>query len=260
MRLRIGYQYDMEFDRPTLVVAQLNVHPSDAGCLHHPDAIRTTPALTVARVQDGLGNWRARFMAPAGRLRIGADTVAVLADEGGLPADAGQAPVEALPDAVVEFLFASRFADFDRLLDLAWARFGALPGGAPRVRAICGFAGALAPGEGGRSASETIEAGRGDDMARTHVAVALCRALNIPARVCSGYLAEGRVDGFDCWLEVWLGGRWHAVDAADRHRGPRLTVARGRDALDVAPLTIHGPGVVRRRQVWAGEIATLAVA
>lgn len=269
MRLRIGYQYDLVFERPTLVVAQLNVHPSALDRLEHPDVIRTTPALTVAQTRDGRGNIRARFLAPAGRVRIGADTVAVLEDDGRrppgeTPGETGQAGVEALPDETVEYLFASRFADFDRLLDVAWGQFGALPAGMARVEAICRFAGELAPAEAGAtalSAHEAMAAGRGGARERTHVAIALCRALNIPARYCSGYLVEGRADSFDAWAEVYLGGRWHAVDAGGSHRGARLTIARGRDALDVEPLTIFGDGAVRTLRVWTSEIAAeMAVA
>lgn len=195
-------------------------------------------------------------------MRIGADTVALMQEDGPFPADATQAPVDALPDEAIGFLLASRYADFDRLLWVAWNQFGELRPGAERVKAICAFAGSLAQAVdgGGRTAFEVMEAGRAGEEDRTHVAIALCRALNIPARYCSGYLADGGADRFDCWLEVWLDGRWHAVDAETRHRGPRLLVARGRDSLDVAPMTIHGAGVVRSLRVWTGEISARAVA
>ncbi len=261
MRLRIGYQYDLELERPGLVVAQLNIHPSKAGQLEHPDVIRTTPALGVEHVRGMWGNWRARIHVPAGRVRIGADTVGLAEDSGGLPAGLWQASVDGLPDDAVEFLMASRYADFDRLLNVAWGRFGGLAGGSARVEAICDFAGTLedAPSESGLSAAEVLEAGRGTLRDRTHVAIALCRAMNIPARYCSGYLAGGFGDAFDAWMEVYVGGRWHAVDAGP-WRGPRLLVARGRDALDVEPFTLFGPGIVRDVRIWAGEVAAHDVA
>ncbi len=256
MRLRIGYQYDLEMERPGLVVAQVNVHPSKAGQLEHPDLIRTTPALGVEHLRRPGGTWRARIRVPAGRVRIGADTVGLAEDAGGLPGGLWQASVDGLPDEAIEFLMASRYADFDRLLGVAWDRFGGLAGGSARAEAICGFAGALAEAPAGpdRSAAEALEAGRGTLRDRTHVAIALCRAMNIPARFCSGYVAGSFGDAFDVWMEVYLGGRWRAADAG-AWRGPRLLVARGRDALDVEPFTLFGPGVVRGVRIWASEVA-----
>ena len=64
--------------------------------------------------------------------------------------------------------------------------------------------------------------------------------MNIPARYCTGYLGDIGVPpedtpmDFSAWFEVFLGGRWHTVDA--RHVKPRIgrvLMARGRDAADV---------------------------
>ena len=87
----------------------------------------------------------------------------------------------------------------------------------------------------------------------------LCRCMNIPARYCTGYLGDigipvvGEMD-FSAWFEVYLGGRWYALDA--RHNIPRIgriVMARGRDAADVAFSTTFGPNVLRRFVVHTDE-------
>jgi transglutaminase-like putative cysteine protease len=99
----------------------------------------------------------------------------------------------------------------------------------------------------------------------THLAVALCRCMNIPARYCTGYLGDIGVPAdpapmdFSAWFEVFLGGRWFTFDA--RHNGPRigrLLIARGRDAADVAISTSFGSARLTRFKVMTEEAATSA--
>jgi transglutaminase-like putative cysteine protease len=65
----------------------------------------------------------------------------------------------------------------------------------------------------------------------------LLRALDIPARYCTGYLEVIGLPppyapmDFAAWLEVHLGCAWHTFDPRNsvRRRG-RILIARGRDA------------------------------
>ena len=95
-----------------------------------------------------------------------------------------------------------------------------------------------------------------------HLAVTLCRCMNIPARYCTGYLGDIGVPpepepmDFSAWFEVYLGDRWHTFDA--RHNTPRIgriVMARGRDAADVAFSTTFGPNVLKRFIVRTDEVA-----
>ena len=95
----------------------------------------------------------------------------------------------------------------------------------------------------------------------THLAIALCRCLNIPARYCTGYLGDIGVPAsedpmdFSAWFDVYLGGEWHTFDA--RNNAPRIgriLMARGRDAADVALLTAFGPSRLVQFTVRAEEI------
>ena len=89
-----------------------------------------------------------------------------------------------------------------------------------------------------------------------HLAITLCRCMNIPARYCTGYLGDIGVPqdpapmDFSAWFEVFMGGRWWTLDA--RHNQPRIgriVVARGRDAADVAISTAFGSAILTEFKV-----------
>jgi transglutaminase-like putative cysteine protease len=93
-----------------------------------------------------------------------------------------------------------------------------------------------------------------------HLAIALCRCMNVPARYCTGYLGDIGVApdpapmDFSAWLEVYLGDHWYTFDA--RHNTPRIgriLMARGRDATDVALTTAFGPSSLTGFEVVTEE-------
>jgi transglutaminase-like putative cysteine protease len=99
-----------------------------------------------------------------------------------------------------------------------------------------------------RTASEAYQEGRGVCRDYAHLAVAFCRALNIPARYCTGYLSDVGTPppfspgDFAAWFEAYLGGQWYTFDARNNvPRIGRVLLARGRDAADVAITTTFGP-------------------
>jgi transglutaminase-like putative cysteine protease len=81
-----------------------------------------------------------------------------------------------------------------------------------------------------------------------HLAVTLCRCMNVPARYCTSYLGDIGVPidealmDLSAWFEAYIGGRWFTFDARDnRPRIGRILMARGRDATDVAIATSFEP-------------------
>ena len=98
-----------------------------------------------------------------------------------------------------------------------------------------------------------------------HLAVTLCRCMNIPARYCTGYLGDIGVPlddspmDFSAWFEAYLGGRWYTFDA--RHNKPRIgriLMARGRDATDVAIVTSFSPCKLAGFNVITEEVTSVA--
>jgi transglutaminase-like putative cysteine protease len=268
VRVRVGYQISYEFIQPTPMLAILNVHYSRASDLVRPDQMMTTPSTPYTSYRDGFGNWCNRMLAPAGAFTISSD--ALVRDDGALDdvgTDARQHPIEDLPDEALVYLLASRYCDSDRLVGIAWDRFGHLPPGWPLVQAINEYVHQHIT-FGYEWASPTMTAfdaytgGHGVCRDYAHLGTALCRAMNIPARYCTGYLAfidiptpQNPMD-FAGWFEVYLGDRWWTVDPRNLvPRAGRILIARGRDAADVAITTTFGPNTLTDFKVWTDQLA-----
>jgi transglutaminase-like putative cysteine protease len=267
VKLRIGYELTYDFPQPTPIILMLHVHFSRVSDLAEPDHMRISPPVRVNAYRDGFGNWCSRLLAPQGRVLISAD--AVISDSG-LPEeiqfDAGQVPVEQLPEECIVFLLASRFCDSDRLLDLAWQLFGHTQPGAPRVQAICDFvhqriAFDYNDASVTRTASEAYREGRGVCRDYAHLAIAFCRAMNIPARYCTCYLGDIGTPppyppgDFAASFEAYLSNGWQMFDPRNNvPRIGRVLIARGRDAADVAIATTFGPNTLAGFKVWTDEV------
>jgi transglutaminase-like putative cysteine protease len=224
---------------------------------------RVEPDTAIRRYEDSFGNHCWRITAPAERLVIRYDAVFAVPDAPD-PIDvaAQEMPVPALSDDVLVFTLPSRFCQSDLLLDDAWALFGALPPGYQRVQAICDWVHANVEynyGGSGPSVSaiDTFASRLGVCRDFAHLPVALCRALNIPARYVFGYLPDYGIEppdvpmDFHAWFEAYLGGRWYTFDA--RHNAPRIgrvKIAQGRDATDVAMVTSYGTARLESMIVW----------
>ena len=267
LKLRIGYEFIYHCPRPTPMILMLNVHYSRASDLAVPDAIMTMPPMRVSGYRDLYGNWCSRIMAPVGESRITCDRII---EDSGLEdpvvSDATEHRVETLPDDVLVYLLPSRFCENDHLLQTAWSLFGALTPGWSRVQAICDFAHkhirfSYADARPTRTALEAYQEKIGVCRDYTHLAIALCRAINIPARYCTGYLGDVGTPppfppgDFAAWMEVYLGGEWHMFDP--RNNTPRIgrvLMARGRDAADVAMVTAFGTTDLKSFRVWTDEV------
>lgn len=266
MLIRLGYTF--EFDLPTdaPMVAMLHVHPSRAHDLLEPDPLIVTPAVPLTEYIDGFGNRCTRFLARGGKLTLHTSTL--IQDSGELdvlPIDAIAHPVEELPPETMVFLLASRYCEVDLLSTIAFELFGQFPPGWPRVEAITrwvhervrfGYSFARST----RTALETYTERVGVCRDFQHLAIAFCRAMNIPARYATGYLGDigipwaGEGD-FSAWYEVFLGGRWWTMDARhNRTRIGRVLMAVGRDAADVALTTSFGVASLTKFHVVSDEV------
>jgi transglutaminase-like putative cysteine protease len=256
MRIRCGYEITYDCPQPTPMLALLNVHSSRHQDLETPDLVRLTPQVPLTQYHDGFGNLCSRFVLPAGRTVLSADFV--VRDSGApdpVSREAVQHPVENLPNEVIVFLLASRYCETEHLSDLAWKLFGDVPPGWSRAQAIVEYAHerirfGYEHARATKTAFEAHEEGLGVCRDYAHLAITLCRCMNIPARYCTGYLPDigvprsGEMD-FSAWFEVYLGDRWHILDA--RHNKPRIgriLMARGRDATDAAITTSFGPNTL----------------
>lgn len=249
------------------MILTLHVHYSRASDLVKPDHLITDPAVPISMYRDGFGNWCSRIVAPAGRIRIAADG---LVKDSGLPEpmypDAMQHPVESLPEETLVFLLPSRYCETDLFTELAWNLFGHTPLGWPRVQAVCDFVNqriefGYQHARATKTAWEAYNERKGVCRDYAHLAITLCRCLNIPARYCTAYLGDIGVPVVDApmdfagSMEVYLGGAWHAFDPRNNQRRiGRVLIARGRDAADVAITTTYGPHTLEKFLVVTDEV------
>jgi transglutaminase-like putative cysteine protease len=266
MRIRIGYDLAFSSSMPTPTILMLSVHPSRLEDLSEPHRIGFDPPIPSQTYTDHFGNICTRIVMPPGVLAVSSHNVVC---DSGLPdavePDAGQIPVENLPDESLEFLLGSRYCETDRLSDTAWSLFGRLPPGWARVKGICDYVHdrltfSYPDARSTRTAWDGHQEGIGVCRDSAHLSVALCRCMNIPARYCTGYLGDIGVPpvpdpmDFSAWFEALLEGGWYTFDA--RHNQPRIgriLIARGRDAADVALSTSFGPASLAEFKVITDE-------
>ncbi len=267
MQLRLGYELIYDCPQPTPMILTLNIHYSRISDILVPDHLIISPSIPITAYRDAFGNWCSRIVAPRGETRLFAD--ALVRDSGlaEVPVmSAAQTPVPELPEETLVFLLGSRYCETDLLSQTAWGLFNASPPGWGRVQAICDFvhqhiAFGYQHARATKTAWQVFNEQTGVCRDYTHLAIAFCRCMNIPARYCTGYLsdiglsqAEMPMD-FSAWFEAYLDGHWYTFDA--RNNAPRIgrvLIARGRDAADVAISNTFGPNTLKRFQVWTYEV------
>ncbi len=197
---------------------------------------------------------RARYLrlhAQAGPLSLRHEAVVELAHHVAPAAGLPEVPVAQLPPQVLPYLYPSRYCESDRLAPLALQHFGAMPQGSRRVVALCEWVRqrlTFRPGvsTAQTSARDTLADGAGVCRDFAHVMIALCRALNIPARFATGFdygadPALGPPD-FHAYVEAYLGGRWYLFDPSGTAIPMGFVrLGTGRDASDAAFATLFGP-------------------
>jgi transglutaminase-like putative cysteine protease len=271
MFIRVGFDISLDCDGPTPLQLALYTHPREARRRLGDDRIQSDPVTEIQPYIDDFGNRKARLVAPPGPIRLQSNCTV---EDDGRPdivdPTACQHAVEDLPEDCLPYLVPSRYCESDLLMQDAWNRFGQTPEGWHRVQAICDFVHGhvkfgYAFGRPTKTAADALREGNGVCRDYAHLAIALCRAMNIPARYASGYLGDIGVPpagpgDFCAWFEAYLDGRWYTFDA--RYNTPRIgrvLMVRGRDAADVPMITSFGSYRLTNFEVWCDEVARPAL-
>lgn len=191
-----------------------------------------------------------RLHANQGQLHLTYRATVGIAHHRADPATLHEVPVRCMPLEVLPYVYPSRYCQSDRLLRMAFTNFGKLWQGYSRVLAIQHWVQkhvtfASNTSNSNTSAIDTLVEQVGVCRDFTHLMIALCRALNIPARIATGsdFGADpglGPPD-FHAYVEVYLGDRWYLFDASGTGIPMGfLRLGTGRDAADVAFATIFG--------------------
>jgi transglutaminase-like putative cysteine protease len=269
MLIRFGHEITVHCPEPTPMICLLRTRWEMAGAIRSRETTVTSPAVQTSTYQDLFGNTCLRFVAPAGSFSLWGDgTIEDSGEPDPIDWTAGEIPIADLPDDCLVHLLGSRYCETDRLSQIAWDLFSHTPPGWARVQAICDFVhGHIAfdymSARATRTAFEAYQDRVGVCRDFAHLAIALCRCMNIPARYVNGYLGDIGVPildpmDFSAWMEVYLGGRWITFDPRNnKPRIGRIVIARGRDATDVPLIHSFGPHVLDTFRVWTYDVTNL---
>jgi transglutaminase-like putative cysteine protease len=247
MKLKASTDFAYHVDYPTPIITILRPRPH-VGQTVLVDEMRVSPEVEIKQYQDFFGNTCQRMIWQEGKVEIRTETTAEVADEVEKNETAIYIPVEQLPNEVLHFLLPSRYclSDTDAVLNLANQIIGNIEIGYQQVESIRQWIYQNIRYEYGHTFSHT----NSNDIIKTkigvcrdfsHLAIALCRSLSIPARMVVGFTKKLPVPDLHAWFEAYVGNQWYTFDAVQEETsGGRIVMAYGRDASDVAFLTQFG--------------------
>jgi transglutaminase-like putative cysteine protease len=278
-------EFDIQFNipAPAAMVALLYLHPSLESRLRSGNVLLVEhfdhltgetpgqaecPKYIIPSIDyfDSFGNRCARFLAPEGNLRLsGSSVIDADPNPDQIYNYAEQTAIENLPPEVLQFLLPSRYCQVDEFGPIALDLFGSTNPGWSRAIAIRDWvhekiAFNYNAARSTKTSMDVISERVGVCRDFQHLAIALSRCMNIPARYATGYIGDIRIPfsgpgDFSAWYQVFLDGHWIDLDA--RHNYPRrgrLLMATGRDAADVAITTSFGAAYLSHFYVESNEI------
>jgi len=266
LTVRVGCHLVYETPLPTAILLVLKPR-HDAFQTVLQQTLTFTPSLPFFHFEDAHGNLTDRAVLQPGQNVVHHDALVLVSSLPDNPEPTGfPVPVYQLPPETVRYTLPSRYCDSDKLLNFAWNNFGWYENGYNRVQAICDWVHnniqyRFGSGSSVVCASEILNQRYGVCRDFAHLAIALCRAFNIPARYVTGHLPDigwfdpGTPMDFHAYFEVYLGHHWSTFDARfNTPRIGRVKVAQGLDAVDGAFSTIYGEAQLKWFEVWAYQV------
>jgi len=248
MWLRTACTLSFHVDIPTPFILMLRPR-SGAQQWVARETYAITPSVPVVEFTDAYGNLCQRLVAPPGDFSIQTSADILTADVIDIAPGAPFDEVQTLPDAVLTYLQPSRYCQSEQFFEMASEIVGDVTPGYDQVVALCSWIQRevrFNPASMYDHMTAVDVNTRREGVCRdlTHLGIALCRALCIPARMVVGYLYGLAPMDLHAWFEVWVGGRWYTFDATqDAPRGGRVTLGYGHDAAQVAIFNQFGPAL-----------------
>jgi transglutaminase-like putative cysteine protease len=268
LTVRVGCSLVYQAQGPASLLLNLQPRPDRN---HHVvfQALSLGQDLPAEIFEDHHGNHVRRIKLAPGINCLRHDAIIAVSsrpDNDGLPRVAPDGPFD-LPADVVRYTLPSRYCESDKLGSFAWEKFGQVEHGLPRAVAISKWLHdnieyRYMSGRPDLSAWDVLQRGYGVCRDFAHLAVALNRTFNLPARYVTGHLPDiGFPDpdnhmDFHAYAEIYAGGHWFTTDA--RFHVPRIgriKISCGLDAVDGAFSTIYGGATLTSFQVWAYQVA-----
>lgn len=246
MWLRTNCDLEFDIEIPTPFILMLRPR-SGAQQWVSSEIYRLIPSVPVFEFTDGYGNLCQRLIAPPGPFEIHTESEVLTADEIDRAPGAPFVEIQNLPDSVFSYLLPSRYCESDRFGQMAAEITDGERLGYDQVAAIESWLrGTISyvPGSSDIPLSAVEVNLRQSGVCRdlSHLGIALCRSLSIPARLVVGYLNGLVPMDMHAWFEAYVAGRWYTFDATQEElKGGYVAIGYGRDAADVAVYTQFGP-------------------
>ena len=247
LRTHCEMKFDITIPTPFILMLRLR---SGAQQWVAKEEYRLEPNIPVFEYADSFGNLSQRLVTPPGPFSVYTSAEVETADQMDQAPGAPFVDVSDLPNDVLGYLLPSRYCESDRFCQMATEIVSRQLLGYDQVKAIESWLRdniTYAPGTSDVpvSAAEVNTRGQGVCRDLSHLGIALCRSLSIPARLVVGYLYGLEPMDMHAWFEAYVNGRWYTFDATQPEmRGGYVTIGYGRDATDVAVYNQFGPAVL----------------
>jgi transglutaminase-like putative cysteine protease len=255
MRFDLGCRIELQADFEVPIILMLRPRSGLRQWIIQ-ESYHLHPFVPVIEYTDSYGNLCQRLVTPVGsfHLEVTAQAETIIREMDSHNAEF--VPISALPDHILQFLLPSRYCEADKVYNLAIEITAGLTPGYAQVEAIQNWIHQqityqYGTSDASTSALNTLQNRHGVCRDFAHLGIALCRSLNIPARMVVGYLYGLKFMDQHAWFEAYIGHEWHTFDATQAApSNQRIVIAYGRDAADVALITQFGPLTLNKMQVW----------
>ncbi|MCA9052465.1 MAG: transglutaminase family protein [Planctomycetaceae bacterium] len=257
MRFQVTGELDYRVDFPSTLILNVHAQQSPGQTILH-ESFSVEPRVRVEKFLSSSDAENRLVRLQVGRkkelhIRYSAEveTEVQLIPE----AEIGAVPVGGIQRDAIPYLFPSRYCQSDKLARLAWDLFGEITNPLERVTKIVDWIHdnvEYLPGSTNAqtSAFDSVTQRTGVCRDFAHLGIALCRALNIPARYVGAYACQLEPPDFHAVFEAQIDGRWLVFDPT-RLASPNglVRIATGRDAADAAVASIFGRVTCTRMEV-----------
>ena len=261
MKLKASTDFAYQINYPIPVITILRPR-NDGEQKVITDNMTVSPKVEIISYVDMFGNACQRMLLAAGEVHIHTEAIVEVLAEVDKNFQANYVLVEDLPSSAIQFLLPSRYclSDTQQISALAYQIIANIEVGYKQVEAIRQWIYTNILYQYGFTFSSTnsndilfSKIGVCRDFA--HLGIALCRSINIPARMVVGFLKDLPFSDLHAWFEAYIGGKWYTFDAIQKSTtGGRIVLAYGRDANDVAFLTQFGDLTLLSMNVWIEEV------
>ena len=229
MKLKATCTLTVKTDTDCPIVAMLRPRSGQAQWIVS-DRYELQPWVPTTEYVDSYGNLCQRLVLPPGEMHIEVEVVMEVEDQIAVQPDAPHTPVAELPDDVLLYLLQSRYCPSDKMSEKAREIVGDTPAGYAQAETIRAWINThldyqYGVSDGSTDAMDSLGHGAGVCRDFAHVGIALCRSLQIPARMVVGYLHALDPMDLHAWFEAFVGGRWYTFDATQKApRGGRIVL------------------------------------